>query len=117
MPAPAAGTGGAPARRATANVARSGTGGQFAADARLRQAAQRGDVIAVQREAQAGSPVDAPDAQGRTALMLAATRGDLPMVRALLALGASRTARDVHGQSALDLAQAHGHTAVVHALE
>ena len=52
----------------------------------------------------AGTPIDAQDSRGRTALMYAATRGDLPIAKVLLSSGADTTLRDAEGKSAAELA-------------
>lgn len=51
----------------------------------------------------AGAGVDAPDGQGRTALMHAVLRCDLPLVRSLVAAGADVNARDHEGHTPLML--------------
>jgi ankyrin repeat protein len=83
----------------------------------LHHAVQSGDLAALQAALQAGTPVDARDAQGRTALMRAAERGDPALVRALLQARASRTLRDPQGRTAADLARAAGHNAVAPLLD
>jgi len=52
-----------------------------------------------------GADANAPDAHGRTALMLAAKSGSIPVVRALLKAGARVNERDVSGNTALRFAE------------
>jgi ankyrin repeat protein len=60
--------------------------------------------------------VDAPDADGRTALMVAAGLGNLDMTRLLLSHGASHQQRDPSGQTALHYAAQGGHPEIAKAL-
>jgi ankyrin repeat protein len=82
----------------------------------LEQAVRRGDLAAVRLALEAGTDVDARDAQGQSALMLAAHRGDLALVELLLAQGADPDQRAKYGLSALMLAALAGHEAVARAL-
>ena len=50
-----------------------------------------------------GTPIDAADNRGRTALMIGAERGDVAVVSALLARGANSKHRDKLGKNAFDL--------------
>jgi ankyrin repeat protein len=60
------------------------------------------DVIALLVDA--GTPIDAVDNRGRTALMIAAELSRPALVEALLARGADRTIADKGGKRAADLA-------------
>ncbi len=60
----------------------------------------------------AGQPLDAPDAQGRTALMRAALLGQVEAVEALLRQGANPRLRDREGLDAAALAERAGHKAL-----
>jgi hypothetical protein len=74
--------------------------------AQLRQAAAAGDTDALAALLGQGVPVDAPDAEGNTALM-ESIRADRPQAAALLRRhGASLNRRNHAGQSARDLAKA-----------
>src|SRR5262249_52855122 len=71
----------------------------------LRAAARRGDLAAVRAALDAGTSVDAANAQGVTALAYAAEIGRLDIVRLLVERGASLQARDrFFGSSALQVA-------------
>ena len=61
---------------------------QAALGERLRAAALRGDLAAVEGQLAAGAPVDSADADGCTALAIAATRGWLEVLEKLLRRGA-----------------------------
>ena len=66
----------------------------------------------------AGSPVNAVNYSGQTALWHAAGQGNLPLVRTLLAHGADPKIKAKGQQgTALDVAREYGHTAVVKLLE
>ncbi|MEO8856773.1 MAG: ankyrin repeat domain-containing protein [Burkholderiaceae bacterium] len=71
----------------------------------LNAAAQSGDLAQIDKLIAQGLAVDAPDAEGRTPLMLAVIHGHPEAVRRLIAAGASRTARDHAGQTALQHAR------------
>jgi hypothetical protein len=85
--------------------------------AALREAAQRGDVPAVQRLAAEKANIDARDADGRTALMLAVLNGRARAVDALLAAGADPNAADANGTTPLQAALAGAHSTIATALE
>lgn len=84
---------------------------------RLADAAQQRDVDAVrQLLRQRATPVDAPQADGATALHWAAHWGDESLVRMLLQAGANANARNDHGVPPISLAASRGHVAVVEQL-
>jgi outer membrane protein assembly factor BamB len=75
----------------------------------LRAAARTGDLAAIQRLATGGTPVDAGDRWGKTALAFAAAEGHAEVVRWLLANGADPCARETFfGSSVLDGALSEG---------
>ena len=70
--------------------------------AAMLEAAQNGDVGAIERYLREGGDVDAADTElGGTMLMCAASDGKLDMMRALLAARASVDVRDANGCTAL----------------
>jgi hypothetical protein len=75
------------------------------ANGSLHQAAKAGDIAHVRSLLEAGTDVNATDADGRTALMVAAARNDQATVELLLDAGADATKRDAHGVSALSIAK------------
>lgn len=85
--------------------------------ARLRAAAAAGLAVEAEAMLDQGAPVDAPDAEGDTALMLS-VRADQPAVAALLRRhGASLDRRNRAGESARDLATAKGDAQLNRALD
>lgn len=60
----------------------------------LREAARVGDLAAVRRSLDAGTPVDAPARHGQTALQFAAEGGHAEVVQLLLARGADVNSRE-----------------------
>ena len=66
----------------------------WAQDAPLLAAARAGDVAALRRLLDAGAPVDARDARGRTALLVATHADQVEAARLLIARGADVNARD-----------------------
>lgn len=62
--------------------------------AALLAAAEAGDVAAVRRELERGTPVDTRDARGRTALLVATHADRVEVARLLIARGADVNARD-----------------------
>ncbi|WP_010461499.1 ankyrin repeat domain-containing protein [Acidovorax radicis] len=78
----------------------------------LWEAARTGDPLQVENLVRQGSPIDARDSGGRTALMLAATHGQTTTVQKLLALGANRTLVDREGLNAAQQARQRGHTRI-----
>src|SRR3569832_1842850 len=79
----------------------------------LRAAARRGQTKEVASLIARGTPVDAADRDGHTALMLAAQRGHAETVQLLLDRGAKPDLRDKQGLSAYALALLAGRAAVV----
>lgn len=75
----------------------------------LHEAARAGSTLQVESIIRQGTPVDTPDSEGRTALMLAAMNGHAATVGKLLALGASTTLVGGDGLSAAQLARQMGH--------
>jgi hypothetical protein len=73
---------------------------QACAQPEILEAARTGRTKLVEAAIAGGSPVDARDLSGRTALMLAAENGHALTVRLLLDKGADANARDAHGWSA-----------------
>lgn len=106
-PRPGAAAGTESARTASRPADRSAT---------LRSAAETGDVRQLQGLLSAQVPVDAPDARGRTALMLAALHGQAESVDVLLAHGADPNAEDANGTTPLQAALTADQTAIVAAL-
>jgi len=82
----------------------------------LPAAAIAGDLDAVQRLLQLGLPVDAPDAQGCTALLRAAGGGHAEIVRKLLQMGADSALSARTGATALSAAISMRHAPVVEQL-
>lgn len=78
------------------------------ADARLRDAATRGDVSALRKALDAGAGLDARDGQGRTALLLATHANSVEAARALIEAGADVNAKDAMQDSAYLYAGARG---------
>ena len=108
------------ARAASPNAAASAASGLAAAPpdqaAKLRAAAAAGRTAEVKTLLAEGVPVDAPDADGETALM-ESIRADRPAVAALLRRrGASLDQQDQAGQSARDMATAKADPALDKAL-
>lgn len=83
----------------------------------VTEAAEKGDLIAVQQHIAAKSNLNAPDRNGWTAMHIAARRGDVNIVQALGAGGADPNRRGPGGQTPLDVAKAAGKTAVVQLLQ
>jgi hypothetical protein len=84
--------------------------------AQLRQAAELGDVPALQALLGKQPVIDARDAGGRTALMLATLHGRTQAVEVLLAAGADPNAADARGTTPLQAALAAGQTDIAAAL-
>ena len=85
--------------------------------AALREAAQSGDLPALQKLLADQSNIDARDARGRTALMLAVLHGRKQAVTTLLAAGADPNAADASGTTPLRAALAAAHSDIAAALE
>jgi hypothetical protein len=84
--------------------------------AQLRQAAELGDVPALQALLGKQPAIDARDAGGRTALMLATLHGRTEVVEALLSAGADPNAADAQGTTPLQAALAADRTDIAAAL-
>jgi hypothetical protein len=84
--------------------------------AQLRQAAELGNVPALQALLGKRPAIDARDAGGRTALMLATLHGRTEAVEALLTAGADPNAADAHGTTPLQAALAGDQPAIADAL-
>ncbi len=81
--------------------------------AALRQAAEVGDLAALEALVANHADIDSRDAAGRTALMLATLHGQTDVVAALLAYGADPNAADADGTTPLQAATAGDHPAIV----
>lgn len=82
----------------------------------LHRAAQAGDVTSLNAALSAAAAVNAPDAQGWTALMHAANKGHALLIEPLLSAGAQPDARAPDGATALFIAALHGYSETVAAL-
>jgi uncharacterized protein len=82
-------------------------------DTRLPEAARAADRETVNRLIAAGSPVDADEPDGTTALHWAVYHDDLAMTERLLDAGANVNAANRNGATALTLACTHAGTAIV----
>jgi hypothetical protein len=82
----------------------------------LRAAARKGQTDQVASLLSRGVPIDAPDRDGRTALMIAAQRGHAATVKLLLDKGAKADARDKQGDTAYSLALLNGRDEVLRVL-
>ena len=83
--------------------------------AALLQAALTGDVAAIVRALDAGAPIEARDARGRTPVLIATDGNHLAAASLLMARGANVNAQDRQRDSAFLLAGARGHTDIVRA--
>ena len=83
----------------------------------LWEAARKGHTEQVEALVQQGTPVDARDPEGKTALMLAAMNGHTATVQRLLALRANPTLVDRDGLTAAQLAAQRGHARLAVLLE
>ena len=81
--------------------------------ARLLRAAAAGDLAETRRLIGGGAPVDARDAQRRTALLLAVDANHVELARALLDAGASVDAQAANLDTPWLLAGARGRTAII----
>ena len=81
------------------------------------EAARSGQPRQVEALVQQGTPVDARDPGGKTALMLAATNGHTATVQQLLALRANPALVDRDGLTAAQLAAQRGQTRLAELLE
>ena len=81
--------------------------------AALRQAAEVGDLAALEALVANHADIDSRDASGRTALMLATLHGQTDVVAVLLAHGADPNAADADGTTPLQAATAGDHPAIV----
>ena len=85
-------------------------------DVRLVEAVQNGDVAAVRSLLQQKADVNAPQADGATALHWAAHRNDLETAGLLIQAGAAVNAANDYGVTALSLACTNGNAAMVEKL-
>jgi ankyrin repeat protein len=88
----------------------------FAADARLADAAARGDLAGVRALLGRQADVNAPDADGMTPLHWAVWADDLAIAEALLAAGANIGATNLFGIAPVYIAADHGNSAIVRRL-
>jgi uncharacterized protein len=79
-------------------------------------AARAGDRSAVARLIAAKSPLDAPNAQGATALLIAVQQNKIDIAKALIAAGASINAQAVNKDTPWLLAGALGRTEIIKAM-
>jgi ankyrin repeat protein len=84
-----------------------------AAPSPVADAAMKGDLAAVQSLIQQKSDVNAPQADGATAIQWAAYRSDLKMADALIAAGASVKTANRDGATPLELACINGNAAMI----
>ena len=82
----------------------------------LHRAARAGDITSLKAALSAAAAVNAPDAQGWTALMHAANTGHALLIEPLLSAGADPDARAPDGATALFIAALHGYSEIVAAL-
>ncbi len=85
-------------------------------DTRLADAAQGGDIAAVEALLQAGGDVDVPDSHGTAALHWATYRDDVAMVARLIAAGADVNRASRYGATPLSLACVAANPAIVEPL-
>ena len=83
----------------------------------IHEAAEQGNLAAVERYLQNGIAVDARDNGGDTPLILAASQGNLDVVKVLVDKGADVNARDNGGWTALLVAAVHEEQDVVEFLK
>jgi hypothetical protein len=113
--APALGNAAPPVRAPLADARSADSAGTMSADrlagtrsaplpARLRSAAEAGDLAQANALLDQGAAVDARDAQGRTPLQLAIAQGRLEVVRLLLQRGADPNIADNSGKTPLQQA-------------
>ena len=81
------------------------------------EAARTGQTQKVEALVQQGTPVDARDPEGKTALMLAAMNAHTATVQRLLALRANPALVDRDGLTAAQLAAQRGHARLAELLE
>jgi uncharacterized protein len=87
-----------------------------ASDSPVADAAMNGDRAAVQTLLQSKADVNAPQADGATALQWAAYRDDLELADVLIAAGANPKIANRDGATALQLASLHGSSAMIEKL-
>jgi hypothetical protein len=84
----------------------------------LQKAAFSGDAALVEAALECThTNLDAPNAEGQTALIIAAGRGHVQVARALADAGADLDATDANGHTAWQVATAAGHAAVATVLQ
>jgi ankyrin repeat protein len=91
-------------------------GTAFAANSPVADAAMRGDHAAVQKLIDAKADVNAPQADGATALQWAAYRDDFKLADLLIAAGASPKTANRDGATALQLASLRGSAGMIERL-
>jgi hypothetical protein len=102
------------AKSSTADVAAAQVvAGPLPPGEQLRHAAQAGDLAQLEAFSRGQTDLNAPDARGRTALMLATLNGRADAVAALLAYGADPRAADAQGMTPLAAARAAGNAEIV----
>jgi len=100
------------AQRARLNAGQAGS-----APASLHDMARTGQVTALDRLLAEGAAVNAPDATGKTPLMLAVINGHVPAMQRLLSAGANPALTDREGLTALQHARRLGRDDIVRLLE
>ena len=88
----------------------------FSMDSAVADAAMNGDRAAVQLLLQKNADVNAPQADGASAIQWAAYRDDLELADLLIAAGANPTIPNRDGATALQLASLHGSAAMMQKL-
>ena len=86
---------------------------QAAPSITLHQAAEQGNLKAVQQHIAAKTDLNKTDAEGWSPLHLAAMKGNMSIVQALCAAGADVKRPGKFGKTAVDVAREKGQTAVV----
>eukprot|EP00808_Paulinella_micropora_P006456 g79812.t1 len=82
----------------------------------LLGAAEKGDMKSLARVLEQGTPLEARNQDGATALIMAGMNGHTPVAEALLQARAEVNAKEKNGKTALDCAKENGHIAIVELL-